>query len=95
MKENYIITSEHQSLMNIKAFVDAWRNGKITITNTGDSDYANHIYDVSVIMGAISNHTYTGLGLPIPIPKESMKEGDENYAFFKSISAFRHRRILE
>ncbi len=61
------IEREQKSLKAIRAIVDAYRNGTITVTVENENVNANnHIYDLSVIMGMIQNHTYDGLGLPIP-----------------------------
>lgn len=61
------IEREQKSLKAIRAIVDAYRNGTITVTVENENANANnHIYDLSVIMGMIQNHTYDGLGLPIP-----------------------------
>lgn len=62
---------EQRSLKEIKAVVDAYRGGKITVTvGNDDFDADNHTYDLSVIMGIIQNHTYEGLGLPLPNPNK-------------------------
>lgn len=55
-----------KELLAIKAVVDAYFNGTITITNDGTSNIAEHTYDIGDIMGIISNHAYSGVGLTIP-----------------------------
>ena len=70
--QNYICYEcqrQRKCLASIKSIVDAYRNGTIKVTtNNDDFDIYNHVYDISVIMGMISNHTYNGLDLPIPDP---------------------------
>lgn len=63
MKES----QEHHSLLCIKQIVDAYQNNNIELTiGNDDFDCENHIYDLDVVIGMIQNHTYQGLGLPIP-----------------------------
>lgn len=58
---------QRQALMNIKAVVDAYNRGSISITANSDKfDTGTHTYDIGVIMGIIMSHTYCGLGLNIP-----------------------------
>lgn len=55
------------NLLAIKAIVDAYYDGRIILTNGNDDfDKDNHKYDISGIMGIISNHVYEALGLNIP-----------------------------
>lgn len=66
----------------IRAIVDAYRKGTITVTVGNENVNANnHIYDLSVIMGMIQNHTYDGLGLPIP--KGNKEKGE---LFYEKVS---------
>lgn len=64
---NEIYERKQESLKAIKAVVDAYKDKKFIVTiGNDDFDADTHTYDVSVIMGIIQNHTYEGLGLPIP-----------------------------
>ena len=55
------------NLWAIKSIIDAYYDGRIIITNGNDDfDTDNCVYDLSVIMGLISNHVYEALGLNIP-----------------------------
>ena len=57
----------HKMLKAIKAIVDDYFAGTITVTiGNDDLDSANRIYDIRVIMGMLSSQAYEGLGLPIP-----------------------------
>lgn len=74
---------EQKSLKAIKTIADAYRKGSIKVTaGKDDFDEKAHTYDISVIMGMIQNHTYEGLGLPIP--KTKMK-GVNIHEILKSI----------
>lgn len=61
------IENEIKALKAIRAIIDAWQNGTIHITSVNeDFDPEHHQYDLSVIMGMISNHVHYGLGLEVP-----------------------------
>lgn len=56
------MTKNEKALRNIKAVVDAYKEGRITLTmGNDDFDALRHVYDVSVVMGIIENHTKEGL----------------------------------
>lgn len=66
---------KERALTAIKTVVDSYTKNGITVTaDNDDFDVHNHTYDLSVIMGIIQNHTYEGLGLPIP--KQNKKKGE-------------------
>ena len=66
---------ERQALHSLKSVVDGYYKGGYTLTvGNKDNDSIHHVYDVSVIMGIISNHVYEGLGLDIP--DRSVKGGE-------------------
>lgn len=59
------------SLKAIKNIVDCYYEGTVKVTlGNDDFDTVNHRYDLSVIMGLISNHIYEALNLLIPDRKE-------------------------
>lgn len=65
---NPIITNE--KLGGIKHIVDSYYEGNIIVT-VGNQDCAplNHVYDLSMIMGMLSNLVYEALNLDVPCRK--------------------------
>ncbi|MCF2642390.1 hypothetical protein I6E50_08215 [Roseburia hominis] len=75
---------EHKALEDIRAVVDAYNKGSITVTTEGDFDSAGHRYDISVILAIVTNHAYEGLGLAVP--GQSERKGGESHEIPKSVS---------
>lgn len=58
------------SLFALKAIVDAYYDMRIKVTmNNDDFNASNHVYNLDVIMGMISNNVYAGLELNVPARK--------------------------
>ena len=67
-----------KALCIIKNVVDNFFDGNYKITIGKDDFNTNtHTYDISVIMGIISNMAHEGLSLNIP---DRTKKGDEKHA---------------
>lgn len=69
-----MIKATENNLKAIKRIVDSYYDDTITVTiGNDDFDSDNHIYDISVIMGMLSNHIYSALHLDIPNRMEVRK----------------------
>lgn len=61
------------ALLKIKAVIDGYFDNNYTLVCGDDFNTSQHIYDISVIMGILSNLVYSGLKLDIPARNETRK----------------------
>ena len=57
-------TKEIRLLQNAKAIIDSCINGEVSVTiGQNDFDIYSHTYDLSVILGILSNHVTDVMGI--------------------------------
>lgn len=70
MKNKLNPTITNEKLGGIKHIVDSYYEGNIIVTvGNQDCDPSNHVYDLSMIMGMLSNLVYEVLNLDVPCRK--------------------------